>query len=1202
MAGTAELDIDVNAESEGVPRSRPDGTADTSGQDGEVVGDARPEPQLRNADTVGTAYSDAELNSEDEDVPPLWTEDAEGVTGRDAEVFAKDEGSPSWMDVPVELPSPRRERRSLCQVALAAELASERKACARAVAAAEDSWQAAAALRVELRAAMAAEGHALEEVSEAMATTERGSETIGELRFELLGQLRDSAIVGERSCEEASEESRAESMDRLSAELERERIGHMATAADAKAAWSTHASLRGEIAVVEATLKELQAEAAVVTQCHAELAERDSDIATLRGELAAAASAPAGASLHCAEATAEELGCCEGGLCEDRLDAVAHADGADEAQPSTEHMAGTAELDIDVNAESEGVPRSRPDGTADTSGQDGEVVGDARPEPQLRNADTVGTAYSDAELNSEDEDVPPLWTEDAEGVTGRDAEVFAKDEGSPSWMDVPVELPSPRRERRSLCQVALAAELASERKACARAVAAAEDSWQAAAALRVELRAAMAAEGHALEEVSEAMATTERGSETIGELRFELLGQLRDSAIVGERSCEEASEESRAESMDRLSAELERERIGHMATAADAKAAWSTHASLRGEIAVVEATLKELRNAGAEVDVARDDNRDRDAEPSDTTKECGDSEYVSIEMGRRGDRCRCLEDDREEAFPARVGCHLFGTEAAAALSTATAAKSLRVGVRNDALFEELSCANEEIKELEARTGDLEFALRITSEAAAAAGDGGSGEPVGIAEARRLRASCEELEVELRERALGSDPPLLGCVPQVRCGGCGGGRITANFGNGEADLHASSSASPRNPMAATSLQAWDTVQRLRDESSGALTLSTGRSPPSIDQHECGNVIRTPQLGHQTPPSQFGSCCGDGSDGGNSDDAFANPASNTGLRRLGFVPLPRAPMESLCGGTSGYAANSSQAYPQLPGDRAAQNSQASGIGLDGGSLHRGDNSPQTDGSCDESDRGATRSSCSGGLAGVNESVHVPGDALNPFSDCEDGGPWEHPGSPFDEPGEAALGNSFGNQADPCNTQEVQSIGRTALELSNDQVPLMTSNSSPTQQALNAEEVLHLQEALAVEETACASAKEEAHCAKRDLADSEVGHLRLELSEEVATSRRLCLHAIRAEEARRHVLQALEAESATEMDPAGTGGAAVLELAGRAARAVASISRIAPLPKRRPEAAQLETESALQAEVHQAAWLQMRRPLAADASSLL
>merc|ERR1712060_274447 len=125
-----------------------------------------------------------------------------------------------------------------------------------------------------------------------------------------------------------------------------------------------------------------------------------------------------------------------------------------------------------------------------------------------------------------------------------------------------------------------------------------------------------------------------------------------------------------------------------------------------------------------------------------------------------------------------------------------------------------------------------------------------------------------------------------------------------------------------------------------------------------------------------------------------------------------------------------------------------------------------------------------------------------------------------------------------------------------------------------AQHSEELIRLREALAIEEAACAAAREEVEEARRvsreacggssgsrskvvqESSADDVDHLRVALSEEIAKSRRLGEHGLRAEQSRRRLLHELAEEVNAEDD--------LIELAkvvGRAARAISTISRHAP-----------------------------------------
>jgi len=100
------------------------------------------------------------------------------------------------------------------------------------------------------------------------------------------------------------------------------------------------------------------------------------------------------------------------------------------------------------------------------------------------------------------------------------------------------------------------------------------------------------------------------------------------------------------------------------------------------------------------------------------------------------------------------------------------------------------------------------------------------------------------------------------------------------------------------------------------------------------------------------------------------------------------------------------------------------------------------------------------------------------------------------------------------------------------------------------------------LASERAAYADAREEAERTTQALAEandggSDVERLRMELTEEAAKSRRLLEHALRAEESRRRLLLELSKDAGADAD-----FAALAKVIGRAAKAIATISREAPL----------------------------------------
>mmetsp|Transcript_46269 Transcript_46269/g.82161 ORF Transcript_46269/g.82161 Transcript_46269/m.82161 type:complete len:1130 (-) Transcript_46269:74-3463(-) len=200
-----------------------------------------------------------------------------------------------------------------------------------------------------------------------------------------------------------------------------------------------------------------------------------------------------------------------------------------------------------------------------------------------------------------------------------------------------------------------------------------------------------------------------------------------------------------------------------------------------------------------------------------------------------------------------------------------------------------------------------------------------------------------------------------------------------------------------------------------------------------------------------------------------------------------------------------------------------------------------------------------------------------AGNPFDlESSQGSPAQR--NPFAADGAADVSRDDLEVLEPQTPSQSLSRGQHGSVdlLTNDQsTPSFSSKDVAAAQAAAAAEVAHLRAALQSEEEACVEAKaacaeareEAARGAKRALAAAsgadagaeagEVHQLRRALSDEAAKSRRLCEQALRAEESRRRLLQEMLEDSQAEVDVV-----QLAKLVGRAAKAIAAVSEVAPV----------------------------------------
>lgn len=441
-----------------------------------------------------------------------------------------------------------------------------------------------------------------------------------------------------------------------------------------------------------------------------------------------------------------------------------------------------------------------------------------------------------------------------------------------------------------------------------------------------------------------------------------------------------------------------------------------------------------------------------------------------------------LEAQLEEERRAREA---RGADAEAAAEAAAAAVRLEAADHEAALERALTAARLERAQLADRLADTEYALQITSEAAAEE-DGMGAEHVAVSEARRLHSECAALEARLQDAL----------KP----------RRTAAFGAGAHE------------------EVWDAVQRVRLEAAGALPAPVALEVPS------SAPMRDLARARSTPSFALDSA---GSDG---DSAWPGGSSGQGGRCPAFEPPTR----------SAGSDNVQQHQPPVGGSPGSNPFEDSAS--DAESSSDSDDEDEATNPFGLQDEAAATGSQAG------ESVEEAGGiANNPFA-SEEETPL-HAGAP-----RVAL-----PAAGQDSLRAAALADNRGLCLDGQQGIVPSFGNGGTAMSVELE---RLRAALVTEEAACAEAREEARGAKRALAAREAGAavddaegLRLALSEEAAKSRRLGEHALRAEESRRRLLHEL-AEDAEANSEAEADLTALAKVVGRAAKAIAIISREAPV----------------------------------------
>jgi len=520
--------------------------------------------------------------------------------------------------------------------------------------------------------------------------------------------------------------------------------------------------------------------------------------------------------------------------------------------------------------------------------------------------------------------------------------------------------------------------------------------------------------------------------------------------------------------------------------------------TLEQELSERDATAAELRERWEEASTSELQlQRERLAaehELQDRAEQLAEAEALAEEL--RGEAEAAFSDDAEAAAELRAelererACHHAAIDAAGAAYSAQTRLSDELdalqGIQHEldgerdgrvTAEEALRRARDEAAELAEQLEDKEYALLITSEAAAEEVGGDGGEPIGVREARRLRTECLQLEAELQSSQ---------------------------------SLATSSRSRPAMPGDGLVMRAHlsPDLGSEHQEAAAEDPCTWRRSTPSFAGQDAAAYAAALASGEAEDLNPFG---------GSAEDARGHDADGTESTprgRVSFAPPPRL-------GSSTGGAN--------------EGGDVSGIDSGSGLQEAGSNPFEDEGAANP--------------FGMDDADSAGGDGIVPM------------GSP-----------TFGSKA-----SRLASESSSCLDAgSPSDLPSQRSLATPSfgEPPLFIQELNSLRAELTTEEAACAEAREEARGAKRALAEAhsegggssgsrasaeaeDVERLRQELSEETARSRRLGQHAVRAEQKRRRLMLELAEDATADADLA-----ALAQVVARAARAIATISKEAPL----------------------------------------
>mmetsp|Transcript_136817 Transcript_136817/g.354978 ORF Transcript_136817/g.354978 Transcript_136817/m.354978 type:complete len:1326 (+) Transcript_136817:94-4071(+) len=625
-------------------------------------------------------------------------------------------------------------------------------------------------------------------------------------------------------------------------------------------------------------------------------------------------------------------------------------------------------------------------------------------------------------------------------------------------------------------------ELAEEREAHLSAASAAQAAWDASAGLRQELSSA-----------------------------DELKGE---------------SERER----DELKAELERERASHLTAATAAEDAWGKNSALSTEVMSEEIALEqsevrhravheELQTQAEELqrlrtDVAAADEESqqlREAVRSAQALATGSETYAN-ELQAELQQVRvssAAEDTAALVLELRMQLEQEEDLRAAGVEAAVAAACVDGSSREAELQKALHRALADKAELSEKLADAEYALQITSEAAAEDSDDSATEHVGIREARRLKMECAALESQLRQVS-----------PHKR--------NTADFGIPDSTRQADSAASP---------QVWNTVQQLRAELAGR------EEPPSATAIHATPSFAVPggvtELEHRASADSMGDLSSAAKPSVSSTLTFAPPTRNWSLS-----------MRDVEGGVTSETCRDEGNPFEEDAESQADVEHVDAINPFAGEFEN----------CHSE---GTRS-----LVAIHANPF--GSDAKDDDTKEDVGSVAYPlktgsNSAIQRSPEPSHGES------PRVTSDSREIEQRSSPSHRTKVtPSFGSSDDSTVpvELARLRGVLSVEEAACAE--AREEAREARRALKEanvvDNDDDEVTQLRRALAEETAKSNRLGKHALRAEESRRRLLHELAEDAEAEADLV-----ALAKVLGRAAKAIATISHEAPmqLPEEQPVA---------------------------------